>query len=283
MIEIVEPGLMQYTSNRERKSGKRIGIVPTMGYLHKGHSALLREARKENDIVILTIFVNPAQFGPDEDFQRYPRDIERDRKIAAGERVDYIFHPSIDTMYPEDFSTYVSVENMTDLLEGEYRPGHFRGVTTVVMKLFQITQPDTAYFGQKDAQQLMVITKMVRDICIPVTIRRVETVREYDGLAMSSRNVYLSPKERKDAAVLFKSLQSGKGLVQDGETSTEIILRRIIDIITAVDTIRIDYVEIVDPQTFKKVSRLESNREYCVALAARVGKTRLIDNIFVSL
>jgi len=282
MIEIVEPGEMQYTSNRERKSGKRIGIVPTMGYLHEGHSALLCEARKENDIVILTIFVNPAQFGPDEDFQRYPRDMERDRKIAAGEGVDYIFHPSVGTMYPENFSTYVSVENMTDLLEGEYRPGHFRGVTTVVMKLLQITQSDNAYFGQKDAQQLMVITKMVRDLCIPVTIRRVETIREHDGLAMSSRNVYLSPKERKDAAVLFKSLQTGKDLVQDGETSTEIIIRRIVDVIRTVGTIRIDYVEIVDPHTFKKVSRLESNREYCIALAARVGKTRLIDNVFIS-
>ncbi len=282
MIEIVEPEIMRDKSIMEKKSGKRVGVVPTMGYLHEGHGALLHEARKENDIVILTIFVNPAQFGPDEDFQRYPRDMERDRKIAAGERVDYIFYPSVDTMYPENFSTYVSVENMTDLLEGEYRPGHFRGVTTVVMKLFQITQPDNAYFGQKDAQQLMVITKMVRDLCIPVTIRRVETVREHDGLAMSSRNVYLSPKERKDAAVLFKSLQTGKDLVQDGETSTEIIIRRIIDIITAIDTIRIDYVEIVDLHTFKKVNRLESGREYCIALAARVGKTRLIDNVFVS-
>lgn len=283
MIEIVEPEIMRDKSIMEKKSGKRVGVVPTMGYLHEGHGALLHEARKENDIVILTIFVNPAQFGPDEDFQRYPRDIERDRKIAAGERVDYIFHPSVDIIYPENFSTCVSVENMTDSLEGEYRPGHFRGVTTVVMKLFQITQPDNAYFGQKDAQQLMVITKMVRDLCIPVTIRRVETVREHDGLAMSSRNVYLSQKERKDAAVLYTSLQTGKDLVHNGETSKEIIVRQITDTIKTIDTIRIDYVEIVDPQTFKKVSRLESNREYCIALAARVGKTRLIDNIFVSL
>jgi pantoate--beta-alanine ligase len=283
MIEIVEPEIMRETSIREKKSGKRVGIVPTMGYLHHGHSALLREARKENDIVILTIFVNPTQFGPGDDFERYPRDIKRDRQIAAAEHVDYIFHPSVDTMYPENFSTYVSVENVTDPLEGEYRPGHFRGVTTVVMKLFQVTQPDNAYFGQKDAQQLMVITKMVRDLCIPVTIRRVETVREHDGLAMSSRNVYLSRKERKDAAILYTSLQTGKNLINNGETSTEIIVHTISTAIKTMDTIRIDYVEIVDPQTFKKVSRLESNREYCIALAARVGKTRLIDNIFVSL
>ncbi len=281
MIEIANPEEMQETIIGLKKSGKRIGVVPTMGYLHEGHRALIRDARKENELVVLTIFVNPAQFGQGEDFDRYPRDIERDRQAAIDEQVDYIFHPSIGDMYPEGYATYVDVENITETLEGEWRPGHFRGVTTIVLKLFQITQPDNAYFGQKDAQQLMVIKKMVSDLHIPVKIKRVPTVREKDGLALSSRNVYLSPGERQQAAVLYRALQRAEVDIRRGERSRDIIVGMIRDMIKAVGNISIDYVEIVDPVTFRKVQFLENNREHCIALAVRIGKVRLIDNIFV--
>lgn len=281
MIEIEKPSQMQSTVIEEKKAGQKIGVVPTMGYLHEGHAALLREARKENDIVVLTIFVNPAQFGPNEDFERYPRDIEHDRNIAEREKADYIFHPSVDDMYPEGFSTYIDVEGITHPLEGEWRPGHFRGVTTVVMKLFQITQPDNAYFGQKDAQQLMVVKKMVRDLQMPVTIRHIETVREKDGLAMSSRNAYLSPQERNDAPILYKSLCEAHERIRSGERSRKKLVNKIKENINSIESASIDYVEIVDPETFGVVERMENSREYCIALAVRIGRTRLIDNVFV--
>lgn len=281
MLEITDPNRMQEIVVREKRSGKCIGIVPTMGYLHGGHSALLRTARAENDIVILTIFVNPAQFGPGEDFERYPRDIQHDKQIASNEKVDFIFRPSTDDMYPEGYTTYVDVEGITGLLEGKWRPGHFRGVTTIVMKLFQITLPDNAYFGQKDAQQLMVIRKMVKDLQMPVNIRHIPTVREEDGLAMSSRNAYLSPKEREDAPVLYKSLCEALELIQSGERSAEKLVTRIKENINGVRNVSIDYVELVDPETFQSVQRLETGREYCIALAVRIGRTRLIDNVFV--
>jgi len=281
MREITKPDQMQDILSGEKNSGKRIGVVPTMGYLHDGHVALIREAQNENDIVVLTIFVNPTQFGPNEDFERYPRDIERDRKIAEQEKVDYIFNPSVDEIYPQGFSTYVDVEGVSDLLEGEWRPGHFRGVATVVMKLFQITLPDAAYFGQKDAQQLMVIRKMVRDLHMPVSVNHVPTVREPDGLAMSSRNAYLSPGERKDAVMLFTSLQDAREQIASGERSRDVIVESIKSKINTIGNASIDYVEIVDPGTFRSVQQLEPGREYCIALAVRVGKTRLIDNIFL--
>ena len=272
---------MQKTVTKEKKDGKRVGVVPTMGYLHDGHIALIREARRENDIVVLTIFVNPAQFGPNEDFERYPRDIARDREIAEEENVDYIFNPSVDDIYPEGYSTYIDVEGVSELLEGEWRPGHFRGVATVVMKLFQITLPDTAYFGQKDAQQLMVIKKMVSDLHMSVSIKHVPTVRESNGLAMSSRNAYLSPGERKDAAILFKSLQDARDRIEQGERSRQVLVEKIKNTINTIDNVSIDYAELVDPATFRSVEQLENGREYCIALAVRIGKTRLIDNIFV--
>ncbi len=281
MIEIENPGRMQQTVTKEKKDGKRVGVVPTMGYLHDGHIALIREARRENDIVVLTIFVNPAQFGPNEDFERYPRDIARDREIAEEENVDYIFNPSVDDIYPEGYSTYIDVEGVSELLEGEWRPGHFRGVATVVMKLFQITLPDTAYFGQKDAQQLMVIKKMVSDLHMSVSIKHVPTVRESNGLAMSSRNAYLSPGERKDAAILFKSLQDARDRIEQGERSRQVLVEKIKNTINTIDNVSIDYAELVDPATFRSVEQLENGREYCIALAVRIGKTRLIDNIFV--
>lgn len=281
MIEIVKSDEMQDIIIGKKRSGKRIGVVPTMGYLHEGHRALIREARQENDIVVLTIFVNPTQFGPGEDFDRYPRDIDRDRQIATDENVDYIFHPSVDDMYPEGYATYVDVEKLTETLEGEWRPGHFRGVTTIVLKLFQITQPHNAYFGQKDAQQFMVIKKMVHDLHIPVAIKRAPTVREEDGLALSSRNVYLSPGERKDAAVLYRALRKAEQEIHRGERSRDIIVGMIRETINTIDNVSIDYVDIVDPDSFHSVQFLENNREHCIALAVRIGKIRLIDNIFV--
>ncbi len=282
MVEIVKPVQMQRVVSDAKRRGKSIGVVPTMGYLHDGHVALMREARRENDIVVLTIFVNPTQFGPNEDFEKYPRDIDRDKAIAEKENVDFIFNPSVDDIYPEGFSTYIDVEGVSELLEGEWRPGHFRGVATVVMKLFQITLPDRAYFGQKDAQQLMVIRKMVRDLHMPVSIKDVPTVREPDGLAMSSRNAYLSTDERKDAVILFTSLRDARDQIAQGERSRDVIVNGIRNAINTIRNARIDYVEIVDPETFKSVEKLEDDREYCIALAVRIGKTRLIDNIFIN-
>jgi pantoate--beta-alanine ligase len=283
VIEIDKSDVMQQAVLSEKKHGKRIGVVPTMGYLHRGHEELLRTARSENDVVVLTVFVNPVQFGPNEDFERYPRDIQRDRQIAGCEGVDYIFIPPVDEIYPEGYSTYVDVENLTESLEGESRPGHFRGVTTVVMKLFLITRPDNAYFGRKDAQQLIVIKKMVRDLNMSVTIRDIPTVRESDGLALSSRNDYLSPEERKDATVLYRSLQDVHARIQQGERTRDSLVERMRNTINAVGSASIDYVEIVDPETFRRVEYLENDREYCIALAVRIGRTRLIDNVFVNI
>jgi pantoate--beta-alanine ligase len=283
VIEIDKSDVMQQAVLSEKKHGKRIGVVPTMGYLHRGHEELLRTARSENDVVVLTVFVNPVQFGPNEDFERYPRDIQRDRQIAGCEGVDYIFIPPVDEIYPEGYSTYVDVENLTESLEGESRPGHFRGVTTVVMKLFLITRPDNAYFGRKDAQQLIVIKKMVRDLNMSVTIRDIPTVRESDGLALSSRNDYLSPEERKDATVLYRSLQDVHARIQQGERTRDSLVERMRNTINAVGSASIDYVEIVDPETFRRVEYLENGREYCIALAVKIGRTRLIDNVFVNI
>jgi pantoate--beta-alanine ligase len=283
VIEIDKSDVMQQAVLSEKKHGKRIGVVPTMGYLHRGHEELIRAARSENDVVVLTVFVNPAQFGPNEDFERYPRDIQRDRQIAGREGVDYVFVPPVDEIYPEGYSTFVDVENLTASLEGELRPGHFRGVTTVVMKLFQITRPDNAYFGRKDAQQLMVIKKMVRDLNLSVAIRDIPTVRESDGLALSSRNQYLSPEERKDATVLYRSLQDAHARILRGERTRDSLVERMRNTIDAVGSASIDYVEIVDPETFRRVEYLENGREYCIALAVKIGRTRLIDNVFVNI
>jgi pantoate--beta-alanine ligase len=281
MREIEKPAEMQRIIADERMSGKRIGVVPTMGYLHEGHVALIREARKENDIVVLTVFVNPAQFGPAEDFDRYPSDLEKDRVIAEREGVDYLFHPTVSDMYPEGYATYVDIAGPAEMLEGIHRPGHFRGVATIVLKLFQITQPDKAYFGQKDAQQLAVITKMVRDLNLPVTVRAVPTVREADGLAMSSRNVYLTPDERQRATVINRALHEAEAMVRRGEMKRSVIVEMIRSRIAAEGEIVIDYIEVVDTESFRTVDEIQTGNEYCIAIAVRIGKTRLIDNIFI--
>lgn len=254
-----------------------IGLVPTMGYLHAGHMALVERARRENDIVVVTIFVNPAQFGPEEDFARYPRDVQRDLGMLRKAGVDYVFTPEPSEMYPEGFSSYVTVEGLSDKLEGDFRPGHFRGVATVVAKLFNIVPAERAYFGQKDAQQVVVIRRMVRDLNFRVQIVAVSTVREPDGLALSSRNVYLNPEERQSALVLSRSLFTARDLYEKGERNAREIRSAIRGMLEAEPGVKPDYVTVSDPDSLDELDQIEGRA--LVALAARVGKTRLIDNI----
>ncbi|SHH24811.1 pantoate--beta-alanine ligase [Caloranaerobacter azorensis DSM 13643] len=263
----------------EKSKGKSIGLVPTMGYLHDGHLSLMRRARKENDVVVASIFVNPKQFGQGEDYEVYPRDIERDSKLADSVGVDYIFAPEVKEMYPEGYNTYVEVLGVTDKLCGASRPGHFRGVTTVVTKLFNIVTPDKAYFGQKDAQQVYVVRQMVRDLNMDVNIISCPIVREHDGLAMSSRNTYLSEEERRQALVLSKSLFWAEDMINKGERDAKTLIEGIKSMINEMPLADIDYVEIIDYDTFREVEKLKGN--ILIALAVRIGKTRLIDNILV--
>lgn len=259
-----------------RKQGLSVGFVPTMGYLHEGHGSLVEMASKENHKVVVSIFVNPIQFGPKEDFSSYPRDLERDGKIVEAAGGDLIFNPSNEEMYLGDFSTYVDMNGITEGLCGAKRPGHFRGVCTVVTKLFNIVLPDKAYFGEKDAQQLAVIKRMVRDLDIPVEIVPCPIVREIDGLAMSSRNTYLNTEERKAALVLSRSLSSAKEALYKGERSAEKIKSMISEILTSEPLARIDYVNVVDSLSLTEVAIIDSS--VLVAIAVFIGKTRLIDN-----
>ncbi|OIQ59234.1 pantothenate synthetase [Moorella thermoacetica] len=260
-----------------RHRGLTIGLVPTMGYLHEGHLSLARAARQQNDVVIMSIFVNPTQFGPNEDFARYPRDLERDRELAAGAGVDAVFAPAVAEMYPAGYATYVHVEGLTEVLCGASRPGHFRGVTTVVSKLFNIVQPDRAYFGQKDYQQALVIKKMVRDLNFPVEIITIPTVREADGLALSSRNKYLTPEQRRSALSLHRALNLGSELIKAGEREAAAVRRAMEKEITAWPETRIDYIAISDAGTLKPLERIAGR--VLLALAVWVGNTRLIDNV----
>ncbi len=255
------------------------GFVPTMGYLHEGHLSLVRRARAENDHVAVSIFVNPTQFGPHEDYDRYPRDLERDLRLLEPLGVDLVFAPSVEEMYPSGFQTWVVVEEVSRPLEGAARPGHFRGVATVVAKLFHIVQPDRAYFGQKDAQQVAVIRRMVRDLNFPVEIVVCPTVREPDGLAMSSRNTYLSPEERRAATVLFRALQAAKARYEAGERDAERLREAMREVIGAEPLARLDYVSVADPETMQELSRVEGRA--LLSLAVYIGKTRLIDNILL--
>ncbi len=274
---------MQRVADELRREGKVIGVVPTMGYLHEGHLSLIRIAKEKSDVVITTIFVNPLQFAPHEDYDKYPRDFERDVKLAQSAGCDIIFYPSVEEMYPENFLTYVEVEKITKVLEGEFRPTHFRGVTTVVAKLFNITKPHIAVFGQKDAQQALIIKQMVRDLNFDIEIIVAPIVREADGLAMSSRNVYLSESERKDATVLYQSLKLAEKLVKEGERNPQNIVSQMEELIRSKPTAKIDYIAIVDPNTLEKVEKLEEGEEYLVAIAVRIGSTRLIDNTLVKI
>ncbi|HOK56165.1 MAG TPA: pantoate--beta-alanine ligase [bacterium] len=262
---------------KAKKEGKVIGFVPTMGYLHKGHISLIRRAKKECDFVAVSIFVNPTQFGPNEDFDRYPRDFERDRKILEEEKVDLVFFPEVEEMYPYDFKTWVYVEKYSEILEGKFRPGHFKGVCTVVIKLLNIVQPDKSYFGWKDAQQLIIVKKMVEDLNLPCEIIGCETVREDDGLAESSRNVYLNEEERERATCLYRALKrieemvkkekiyDCKKLIEEG--------RKIIE----KENVEIQYLEIVRISDLMPVEKIE--KDVIVLGAVKIGNVRLIDNI----
>jgi len=268
---------MKEFSSRSRQAGKRIAFVPTMGYFHEGHLNLMREARKRGDLLIISLFVNPTQFGPSEDFKSYPRDFERDRKMAEGVGVNILFAPEASEMYPQNHQTIVHVEKMTQNLCGRSRPTHFQGVTTVVLMLFEIVMPHVAIFGEKDYQQLVSIRQMVRDLHMSVEVLGMPTVREADGLAMSSRNTYLRPDERKAALSLYRSLQKAKEILQKGERKADRILGEINGILRSEPLVRIDYVQICDAHTLQDVDRIEG--DVVVALAAYLGKTRLIDNL----
>jgi len=270
---------MREVRKATRKSGQRLGLVPTMGALHEGHLSLVRAAREKSDIVAVSIFVNPTQFGPNEDFAKYPRNLENDSKMLERDQVDVIFAPSVDDMYPADAVTWVTVEGMSDRLCGRSRPGHFRGVTTVVAKLFHIIEPDVAFFGQKDAAQITIIRRMVRDLNMPVEIGVGAIVRESDGLALSSRNAYLDPQERKSALVLHRSLQSAAQLFQRGERNSESLIAAGKQEFANLPNARLDYFEIVDPNSLEPLATI-SNRAL-IAVAAFIGNTRLIDNVIV--
>jgi pantoate--beta-alanine ligase len=256
-----------------------VGFVPTMGYLHEGHLALVKQARIENSAVIVSIYVNPTQFGLREDFGAYPRDLDRDLSLLRAEGVDIVFIPSDEEMYPSGFGSWVDVEKVTEQLEGASRPGHFRGVATIVAKLFSIVQPTRAYFGQKDAQQVIVIKKMVTDLNMAIEIVVVPTVRESDGLAMSSRNIHLNLRERQAATILFKALALARQLRQDGENDADKIRRRMTLLVQKEPLAQIDYISIADTETLEELPLLD--RPAVASLAVRIGKTRLIDNMLL--
>lgn len=263
-----------------KRRNKTIGLVPTMGFLHEGHISLIRKARKDTDCVVVSVFVNPAQFRPKEDFKKYPRNLKRDLDICKKEGADIIFIPEDKDMYPKGYATYVNVEDITDILCGVSRPGHFRGVTTVVTKLFNITIPDIAYFGQKDAQQAIVIKKMVEDLNMRVKVKVMPIVREKNGLAMSSRNIYLSQRERIHAQSIYKALMLAKELFHDGEKDSGIIINKMKRVISKQTDTKIDYIKVVDIKNLEDVKKISG--ESLVAIAAWVGKTRLIDNIILN-
>jgi pantoate--beta-alanine ligase len=273
---------MMNVAREFRAAGKRIGFVPTMGALHEGHLSLMSRAREMSDIVIASVFVNPTQFAPTEDLEKYPRDLARDAELAFTRSVDLIFAPSPEDMYPEGFSTYLTVEGLSNKLEGASRPGHFRGVTTVVAKLFNIVHPHFAYFGRKDAQQVIIIKRMVRDLAMDVEVVVGPTVREEDGLALSSRNVYLATDERKAAVVLRRALERARTLYNGGERDAAKLVSSMRAIIEAEPLARVDYIAITDTDTLDAVETIAADRPTLVSLAVFIGITRLIDNIVLN-
>ena len=270
---------MQVLVESFRRDGKRIGFVPTMGFLHEGHLSLMRRARQECDVAAASIFVNPTQFGPDEDLGRYPRDLEGDRRKCETAGVDLLFMPEAKAMYPAQPSVFVIVEGVSDILEGAIRPGHFRGVATVVSKLFNIMKPHRAYFGQKDFQQCVVIKRMVQELNLGVEVVVLPTVREADGLAMSSRNSYLTPEERRAATVLYRALTSARDLYLAGAGEPEKLKNKARAVLQTEPGVTIDYIEIADPETLAPLA--EARGTMVVLLAARLGRTRLIDNVLI--
>ena len=268
---------MQAASRTARQDRRRLGFVPTMGALHAGHISLVRAARKQCDMVAVSIFVNPTQFGPKEDFSKYPRTFDRDRGLLEAEGVDIVFAPSAEEMYPPGATTFVTVEGLSEKLCGRSRPGHFRGVTTVVSKLFNIVEPHVAFFGQKDSAQAVIIRRMVRDLNLGVEIVVCPIVREPDGLALSSRNAYLDPQQRKQATVLYRSLMRVQTLADRGERDSARLIAAALDVLKAEPDVRLDYFEIVDRETLDPIAN--TSKGALVAVAAFVGTTRLIDNI----
>jgi pantoate--beta-alanine ligase len=264
-----------------RDQDRTIGLVPTMGALHEGHLSLVREARRMCDVVVVSVFVNPTQFGPSEDYEHYPRDLTKDTAILTDYNVDYIFAPASEEIYPKDYSTYVNVGGLSKLLEGETRPGHFRGVATVVAILLNTVRPDFAFFGQKDAQQALIIKRMVRDLAFDTEIVILPTVREDSGLAISSRNLYLGPEELESASVIHRALKQAKETFKKGERHSSKLAEMVRSTVETEPRVRVDYVSIVDADTLEKLDKLD-DRPILIAVAAYVGKTRLIDNIVLN-
>jgi pantoate--beta-alanine ligase len=273
---------MQRLADELRAGGKRIGLVPTMGYLHEGHMCLIDEAKKRSDVVVMSIYVNPTQFAQGEDLSTYPRDLARDERMAEARGVDAVFAPSDKEMYPEEHLAFVEVEKASRILEGEFRPTHFRGVATVVAKLFNIVKPHTAVFGQKDAQQAFIINKMVKDLNFDVRMVIAPIVREPDGLALSSRNVYLSETERREATVLYGSLKLAESMAGSGEKDLARIGSEMLKLITMESKGRIDYISFVNPETFERIEEAGSLHRILALIAVRFGKTRLIDNMYLN-
>lgn len=265
--------------NAWKREGLTIGFVPTMGYLHEGHKSLMQAARANNDKVVVSVFVNPMQFGPNEDLESYPRDFEKDSALCESVGVDLVFHPEPKEMYTDGFCSYVDMNGLTTELCGKSRPIHFRGVQTVVLKLFNIVKPDRAYFGQKDAQQLAVIKRMVKDLNVDTEIVGCPIIREADGLAKSSRNTYLNPDERKAALILSRSLKLGRELIENGETDAKAVIKAITSSINTEPLAKIDYVDVVDFDTITPVDSI--GKSVLVAIAVYIGKTRLIDNFII--
>jgi len=271
------PEAMRSFSDRQRRQGKSIGFVPTMGALHRGHLSLIQRARQENDCTVVSIFVNPLQFGPKEDFNRYPRPAAKDDRLCRQAGVNALYRPTVAAMYPVGYATQVEVRGLSDRLCGRFRPGHFQGVATVVLKLFEAATPDRAYFGEKDFQQLTILRRMATDLNLPVRIVGCPTIREADGLALSSRNAYLGPEERRLAPLLNEALTIGAMLCRKRGMTPARARSAAIRRIQSIPGVRIDYVEVVDPETLSPVRRLQGPMR--IAAAIRVGKTRLIDNI----
>jgi len=264
-----------------REEDKSIGLVPTMGALHEGHLSLVREARRMCDVVAVSVFVNPAQFGPGEDFLRYPRDLTKDTTQLSDYNVEYIFAPAVEEIYPKNFATYVTVEGLSEQFEGASRPGHFRGVATVLTVLFNTVRPDFAFFGQKDAQQTLVVKRLVRDLAFDIEVVVLPTVREQSGLALSSRNSYLSADDRRAAAVLYRALSQAREVYMEGERNAKRLAETVRAQLASEPLARLEYVSVVDADTMEKFDRIPEDRSVLIALAAQVGKTRLIDNIII--
>ena len=262
-----------------QQRGARVGFVPTMGALHAGHLSLIQAAREECDFVVVSIFVNPMQFGPNEDFTKYPRNPETDFKLCAEAEVDVVFQPTVETLYPTGYATFVDVTGLSGLLEGKFRTGHFRGVTTVVLKLFNIVPADCAYFGQKDYQQQMIIRRMCAELSVPIEIRVCPTVREADGLALSSRNVYLNAEERRSALALLRSLRLASELISSGRKDLTNVRQEMFDLLTKTPRVRAEYATLIHPETLDEAS--EVLPRLVAIVAARVGATRLIDNLVI--